>query len=238
MFSDWISFGGTRLQRHDRVDCYRYRTSHKAFDADGAPNAYHPDDTGLDANANAGYGQHPKDWWPDVLARDPLKPHKPYIQSSGEFAGFYVAKTALHDKSKAETDPAAYVDSRFMPYIVFPGQFSSLHGTGRLGDIGIAHNLSNGMQSPFIVADIGPSEDPLGEMSIALGKALGGHAINPRNGAGAPQGEIVYVIFRYSSDADSDRRWPLDAEHIAAKAAELLASIGGIEAVIAPFADA
>jgi hypothetical protein len=53
----------------------------------------------------------------------------------------------------------------------------------------------NGQESAAIVADVGPRNDPLGEVSIRLAENLGGHNVNPRNGAGMPTGRFAYVVF-------------------------------------------
>ena len=54
-FSFWRDYEGTALMRHGTADAYLFVTDHMRVDADGAPNAYHPDDLGLDFLANAGY---------------------------------------------------------------------------------------------------------------------------------------------------------------------------------------
>lgn len=103
--------------------------------------------------------------------------------------------TVLHDRgNEAGHDPARYVDSRMVPYIVFPRPFYRLRGTGRLGDVGLALNLESGAQTFFVVADIGP-DHPLGEASIGFFTALGGEQVNARTGAGVPDGRIAYMVF-------------------------------------------
>jgi hypothetical protein len=78
-FQFWFDFKGTKIYRNPAHTAYLYATDHSRIDADGAPNAYHPDDIGknclkdphrgLDCPANAGY---PKTrWWPQVLVPDP-----------------------------------------------------------------------------------------------------------------------------------------------------------------------
>ena len=69
-FSPAETFRGTQIFRQANNLAYAYETNHTAVDADGAPNAYHPDDIGLDALANAGYPH--TNWWKDVLVPDPL----------------------------------------------------------------------------------------------------------------------------------------------------------------------
>ena len=53
-YGAWIAYNGLPLSRLADT-AYLFQTAHKAFDADGAPNAYHPDNIGLDNTANAGW---------------------------------------------------------------------------------------------------------------------------------------------------------------------------------------
>ena len=48
------------------------------IDADGAPNAYHPDNIGLDDLKNAGYPN--TSWWKNILVPDPQNPNRAYEQ--------------------------------------------------------------------------------------------------------------------------------------------------------------
>jgi hypothetical protein len=237
-FTAWMSYKGIELLRTPNGGTYLYVTSRTAIDADGAPRAYHPDDVGrpcgrtgvgLDCPANAGYPS--TDWWDKVLAPDPSNPRRAFVQPSGPAAGFFVSKTALADPAKGERDSTRYVDASSVPYLVFPGPFNQMRGTGKLGDIGIALYLGNGRQTPFIVADIGPDE-PLGEASIALFEALGGDHLNPRTGAGVPFGPTLYVVFPFSV-RDRARPWPATGAEIAAQADQLLTRVGGKVALAA-----
>lgn len=219
--SAWQFYKGVALYRPGSQTAYTYQTAHVEIDADGSPNAYGPHDTGLDHNANAGY---PNSGWKSCLAVDPHHPGNPYVQPDGAFAGFYVSKTSLEDPTKAPTDPARYVPASEIPYVVFPGAFNSLHGTGTLGDFVIVKNLTTGQMSAGIVGDIGPSGAPLGEISIALAESLGGSNPNPRNGAGAPPGINRYVVFPGSHASPA---WPLTRDEITTKANALLDAAGG-----------
>jgi len=154
-FNQWKSYKGTKLLSHPTASVYLFSSTHMAVDADGAANAYHPDDIGPDFLANAGCPN--RSWWSSVLVPDPSNPRRAYTQTSGEFAGYFLSKTSLQDKSKAVTDPVRYVDARNIPYLVFPGSFYQMKGTGLLGDLGYAINLSDGEKTSFVVADIGPS---------------------------------------------------------------------------------
>lgn len=220
-----FDYRGANIRMIPNSQAYFYAITRMAIDADGAPNAYHPQDKGIDALANAGF---PKGNWTAILVVNPAKPDEPFAQTEGEFAGFFVSKTTLQDKSLPVTDIRRYVDSRQVPYIVFPGAFFRLKGTGDFGDIGVAMNIDNGKESPFIVADAGPRDAPLGEVSIRLAENLGGMNVNPRTGAGMPRGRFVYLVFPRTK---SDPAWPVSGDQLQKRTQELLASVGGWEKV-------
>ena len=46
-FGTWSDYQNTSLMRNADASAYLFRSSHARVDADGAPNAYHPDDIGL-----------------------------------------------------------------------------------------------------------------------------------------------------------------------------------------------
>jgi hypothetical protein len=96
--------------------------------------------------------------------------------------------------------------------------------------LGYAINLSTGERSGFVVADIGPTNASLGEVSIALAEKLGGNNVNPRTGAGSPEGEMLYIIFPYSS---RNYPWPLSVDEIERHAGGLLDKIGGPDNIVA-----
>ncbi|CCI25442.1 MAG: glycoside hydrolase family 75 protein [Dolichospermum sp.] len=160
--------------------------SKMSIDADGAPNAYHPDNIGLDDLKNAGYPN--TSWWKNILVPDPQNPNRAYEQPSGPYQGYFVSMTALQDGTKAKTDPSRYVDSTRIPYIVLPGGGSA---GAKLGDFAVVFNGKNGKIVNGIYADVGPS-NKIGEGSIALAEALGIPS-SPRTG-GVSSG-IMYVVF-------------------------------------------
>jgi hypothetical protein len=102
-FAPAEKFRGTQIFRQANNLAYAYETTFKAVDADGAPNAYNPGDTGLDALANAGYPH--TNWWKDVLVPDPDHPSKAYVQTDGEFAGYFVAMSSLRNPHGEAIDP-------------------------------------------------------------------------------------------------------------------------------------
>jgi hypothetical protein len=225
-FAPAEDFRGTRVLRQADNLAYAYETAHKAVDADGAPNAYHPSDTGLDFLANAGYPS--ATWWPEVLVPDPNQPSKAFKQPSGPFAGFFVSMTSLRKQGGNKFDPATYVDATKFPYVVLPTGFTELPHVARPGDVGFATHLPSGLTTAFIVGDSGGgSNAKLGEGSIALFAALGGQNPNPRNGSGVPTGKIQYIIFP-NSRKPGVQRWPRTQQDIREQAMELIANTPGI----------
>lgn len=224
---DFLTYEGTAVRTFPGTPAYFYVTDRMAIDADGAPNAYHPEDRGIDALANAGF---PHGGWKSILAVDPRDTDKPFVQPAGPFAGFFVSKTTLQDPTRAETDPARYVDSTRVPYLVFPGAFHALTGTGTMGDLAMARNLRTGEVTAAIVADAGPRNAPLGEVSIRLATNLGGVSVNPRNGHGMPRGPFLYALFPRTRLTP---KWPVAIETLEATANAALAAIGGWDRLLA-----
>lgn len=160
--------------------------SRMAIDADGAPNAYNSDDTGLDALANAG---EPSRW--DGIITD--RHGNPVIQTDHDpFPGYYISCTSLSDETKEFTDPTSYVNASQIPYVVLPKEVAD-RGGARLGDFALVMNLRNGKSSFAIYADIGT----LGEGSVALADALGIWS-DARHG-GQSDG-ILYLLFPESGN--------------------------------------
>jgi hypothetical protein len=220
-----FDYRGAKIKKIPTGQAYFYTITRMAIDADGAPNAYHPLDKGIDALANAGF---PNGNWKAILVENPTKPDEPFVQTDGDFVGFFVSRTTLQDRSLAVTDVRRYVDSTRVPYIVFPEEFFNLKGTGEFGDVGLAMNLDNRKESPFIVADAGPAKALLGEVSIRLAENLGGTNVNPRTGAGMPRGRFTYLMFPRTK---SNPPWPVSSEQLQKRTQELLAGIGGWDRV-------
>jgi hypothetical protein len=225
------TFRGTRILRQADNLAYAYETRHAAADADGAPNAYHPDDlgkrprdphVGLDALANAGYPN--TSWWNSVLVPDRDNPAVAHRQPTG----FFIAMTALRRPRGNKYDPATYVDSTTIPYVVIPTGFERLPNVARQGDVGFATDLGSGRTIAFIVADAGGGSDArLGEGSIALYEALGYANVNARTGAGLPRGVIQYILFP-GSRRPGPAAWPRTNEDIADQVRQLIRDTPGI----------
>jgi Fungal chitosanase of glycosyl hydrolase group 75 len=226
-FIEWQTFRGTKIYKHKKMAAYFYQPTHLAIDADGAPNAYGPNDSGLDINVHAGYPG--TDWWPTVLVPDPLNPLKPYIQPTGKHKGMYVSMTHLKAPGGSPTDPLTYVNAVTVPYLVFPTGFGDLPGVGWMGDFAMARSKDKLRTSAAIIADSGGgATPPLGEISVKLANALGGKNVNPRNGAGQPASPITYVVFPNSRN---NPVWPVTPSGVEKRGAALLASIGGWSAI-------
>jgi len=166
---------------HLRGDSAFFFSAGMAIDADGAPNAYNAENSGLDDLSNAGEPGH----WDGVLQdRD----GNPLIQGPDDpFPGYYISCTALADWTKDRLDPTRFVDASKIPYIALPGDLARQTGA-RLGDLTAVYNMRNGKYSYAIFADIGA----LGEGSIALADDLG---LWPDARRGGTWGGIVYVVF-------------------------------------------
>ena len=222
---NWITFKGVSIRKFAGSTAYFYVTERMAIDADGAPNAYHPNDTGIDALKNAGY---PNGGWKSILATDPANSSRPFKQTEGAFAGYFVSMTTLKDKTREANDPARYVDATSVPYMVFPRTFWKLNGTGDFGDLAVARSLAKSTTTSAIVADAA-GDKPLGEVSIKLAENLSGQAVNPRNGAGAPSGRFIYVVFPGSK---SQPAWPVTLADMDTRANDLLNAVGGWQAAL------
>ena len=178
------------------------------IDADGAPNAYNAENTGLDDLANAGDPTH----WDGLVAN---REGVPLIQGPDDpFPGYYVSCTALTDRTKSQSDPARYVDASKIPYIVLPGDLARDAGA-RLGDFAVVTNTRNGKSSYAIFADIGT----LGEGSIALADNLGIWS-NAREGG--TRGGIIFQVFPGSGNGQ-----PRTVEEINTETAKLVQDVGG-----------
>ena len=179
------------------------------IDADGAPNAYHPDNIGLDDLINAGTPDH----WDGIMTdRDGV----PLIQGPDDpYPGYYVSCTSLADRSKRFDDPTRYVDAAKIPYIVLPRNLAQ-QGGARLGDFAVVVNLANGKSSYAIFADIGT----FGEGSVALADNLGIWSDARRGGR---SGGVLFLVFPGSGNGQ-----PRRVEEIQSETEKLLQDWGGL----------
>jgi hypothetical protein len=179
------------------------------IDADGAPNAYHPDNIGLDDLLNAGTPEH----WDGIMTNGE---GQPIVQGSNDpFPGYYVSCTSLSDRTKAASDPTRYVDATKIPYVVLPHWVAD-QGGARLGDFAYVVNLANGKSSYAIFADVGT----LGEGSVALANNLG---IWSDAREGGRRGGILYLVF-----PGSGNRQPRTVDEIQGETEKLVQRWGGM----------
>ncbi len=214
----FLTFEDTREQRAIReVQIWRvpsnaafFFTAGMTVDADGAPNAYNPQNTGLDDIANAGSPVH----WDGIITD---QKGQPVLQGADDpYPGYYVSCTSLVDRTKSLTDLTRYVDATKVPYVVLPGDLARETGT-RLGDFAVVLNHRNGKSSYAIFADVGT----MGEGSVALARNLG---LNPdARGGGSRQG-LLYVIFPGSGNGR-----PRTGDEIHSEGQRLFDNWGGAE---------
>jgi len=184
-----------------------------SIDADGAPNAYNADDTGLDYLHNAG---QPGQW--DGIVED--EDGNPVVQGPDDpYPGYYISCTSLFDHTKHHRDPARFVDATQIPYVALPGDLAERTAT-RLGDLVLVYNSRTDRFSFAIFADIGA----FGEGSIALAENLGIHSDARRGGS---PGGIFYLVFPGSGDGQ-----PKTLEEINRTGAELIESLGGVDRIL------
>lgn len=179
------------------------------IDADGAPNAYHPDNIGLDDLINAGTPAH----WDGIMTNGE---GQPIVQGPNDpYPGYYVSCTSLSDRTKAASDPTRYVDATKIPYVVLP-RWVADQGGARLGDFVYVVNLANGKSSYAIFADIGT----LGEGSVALANNLG---IWSDAREGGRRGGVLYLVF-----PGSGNRQPRTVQEIQSETEKLVQDWGGM----------
>ena len=178
-----------------------------SIDADGAPNAYNPSNTGIDFLANGG---KPGNWWA-IVTDNGKKNGNPVVQTSNDpFPGYYISTTALVDGSFGIRDPRRYVDATKIPYIVLPGN-SLINTTGaKKGDLAVVYYEKTNQLSFAIYADIGPKNE-LGEGSVKLAQNLGHDPfINGRVRKGIAK-DVFYLIFPGSGDGKPKKVTDIDA---------------------------
>ena len=214
-----LKIGEIPILQADGESAFFYEAG-MSINADGAPNAYHPADTGIDFLANAGYSDN---WW--AIAVD--KNGNPFIQASTDpYPGYYISTTALFDSGFVKQDPRRYVDSTKIPYIVLPGNSDFRKTTGvKLGDFAAVYNTNNEKLAFAIYADVGP-KNQIGEGSIALSQAVGNDPlVQSRVRRGIPK-NIVYIVFPGSGNGQ-----PRTISEIEAETKRFFEIWGGVERI-------
>lgn len=171
-------------------------TADADIDADGAngqmgrPVAYKADDSGTEALANGGMRiQDGKVVCAHSWARDVViigEDNQPRIFPGGVIA----SKTWYRHPGTIGDDPAAYVDSETVPYIVVPPLV--VQRTAGIVRGCKARVTWEGRSVDCVVADRGP-DNRVGELSIAAARAVGLDP-SPRHG-GTEKAEVVYELW-------------------------------------------
>jgi hypothetical protein len=218
---------------------------------DGAPDSYHPDDTGLTHICN-GLGivnaTGACEWKANCLAdyraaksngfagsprlcffAIATENGKPLVQREGDpRPGYYVTTTALQHRGADPKTQRAYLDSNEIPYIVIPTAWQRKAYLGiKLGDVAALLRKSNGKMEYAVAGDLGPAA---GEASIAAHRALGNEPLVLKGGVrralrGIGGRDVVYAIFPGSRA----RLANYSAEAIRAEGRRLVESFGGEE---------
>nr|7TVO_A Chain A, Viral chitosanase V-Csn E157Q mutant [unclassified sequences] len=169
-----------------------------AIDADGAPNAYAPNNGGTDFTANGGDDQG-GDWWGGPVDAEgyPIKQ-----KIFDPFPGYYVSATAHFNPAYSEDSPYRYIDSNSIPFIVLPGNHSN---GAKLGDVALVYNEKTGDNCYAIYGDVGPSSK-IGQGSVRLAQAL---KIDDNPKAGGTESRIVVTLVFPGSVGkwETPKRW-------------------------------
>jgi hypothetical protein len=160
------------------------------IDADGAPHAYNPSNTGLDHIGNAG---SPGNWWALATNASQCGPTgTPVLQANDDPApGFYVAKTTMENPTFGCRKQRRYVNSETISYVALPPVVARvLNNQGRLAVV------QGGFNTGFAVhADQAPKFG-VGEGSMELARTLGLNP-NPRTG-GTNVRELLFLVLPQS----------------------------------------
>jgi Fungal chitosanase of glycosyl hydrolase group 75 len=195
-------------------------TAGMAVNADGAPNAYAPEGSGLhplDVLANAG---HPGHYYGVVMNAAGL----PVVQGPTDpFPGYCVSTTALVDHRFGERDPRRYVDARLVPFAVVPPDLIS-RGV-RMGDLAVA--IRGDVVAGAVVGDEGPGGH-FGEGSIRLADDLKIPGAGTVRHRGVESG-VTFLIFPGSHATPA---WPREVEELRAAALARFEAWGGSAALI------
>lgn len=217
-----FEIGGHSVWRISEQTAFFYK-SKMSVDADGAPNAYNPNDTGIDYLANAG---HPGNWWGIVTDSN----GNPVTQKASDpYPGYYVSTTALVDGNFNERDSRRYVDATKISYIVLPNN-SLIWNTGvKKGDFAVVYYEKTKQLSFAIFADVGPKNE-LGEGSVKLAQNLGHDPfVNGRVLRGISQ-DVFYLVFPKSGNGK-----PRSLSEINTEAEKHFNDWGGLERLHACF---
>lgn len=234
VIEQWTQFAGLAVRRIDAGDgdgahrAYAFVNPRPRVTAQGAPDAYHPEDTGSGCLRDTGW---PGPDWRQRLVADPHQPQRPLRQGAGGYPGYFVSTTALNDPRFPRTSAAAYLDAGRVAYLALPQGWLAEDGAGAPGDFVVVHDRGSGRHSFGLIGDSG-RDRAMGEVSERMASDLSGHRAEARSGRGAPTGPLLCVVFPGSR---REPGWPLQAAVIRARCQQLLRAFGGV-AGLAPLA--
>lgn len=175
--STLFSVGGTPVKQLSGDTAFFY-TSSLDVDADGAPNAYDQNNTGIDYLANAG---SPGNWY-GIATDNSGTPYVQGIYPAGSYApykGFYVSTTSLENSAFSVWDVRRYANAVNLTFFVLPG-LSAVRSTGvKLGDLAYIYWSTKSIGVYAIYADVGPAAS-IGEASVKTHVSLGSNPYNSR----------------------------------------------------------
>jgi hypothetical protein len=155
-----------------------------AINADGSPNCYGPDNSGIDYTANG--GTPGGNWWGGPTDAKGM----PLIQQIYDPSpGMYVCATAHFNPAYNEASQYRYLDSESIPFFVLPRKHNC---QANLGDVGLVYRTQTEDNCYALYGDVGPTSK-IGECSIRLAQALKLDP-DPKQG-GTESRSIVYLVF-------------------------------------------
>jgi hypothetical protein len=230
-------------------------SSQMAVNTDGAPDAYHPDDTGITHLCNGLSVTVGGEcvWKAQCMADYRLAKSRrfrgsprlcffalatdgdgvPLVQGQGDLKpGYFVSLTALKQPGGAARRPQRQqdqLDSHEIPFVVIPRNWPGAFQGLALGDFAVVLRKSTGQMSFTIVGDAGP-KNKLGEGSIAAHRALGNDPFQMRFGVrrarrGIGGRDVAYVLFPRSLKSGQT----ITRQSINEEGGRLLERFGGVE---------
>lgn len=189
----WMDFAGLAVHRIDAGSrrAYAFLQRQPRLTAQGAPDAYHPDDNGSGSLRESGW---PGGAWRERLVADPHQPQRPLRQADGATAGYFVSTTALRDPRFPRSSPSAYLDAGRVPYLALPEAWLAQNGAGALGDFVAVHDRGSGRRSLGLIGDAG-RDRAMGALSERMAGDLSGHRAEARTGRGTPTGPLLCLVF-------------------------------------------
>lgn len=188
------------------------------IDADGAPDAFGPNNTGIDNTSSAGTKGN---WWALATDAENCGPSgKPLVQGPEHpHPGLYISKTTLINPDvKNCASQQRYVNSRTIPFVALSSQIARIEKSVK-GNLVVV--LPESGQPQFAVhADAAPVYG-IGEGSMALASLLNLNP-NPRNG-GTNERKFVYLVL------PERMGYPASANAVVEAAKTAFAAWGGME---------